>query len=103
MNNKRCHCVTPITQQITRILEALWQKPGIKTKYIFLVSQHYNSLWFAYLTASLLSGNTVCILGIRVLHWPNRVFELGVFRSCLYPSVFYYVPYLEPLPFPIVA
>lgn len=50
--NRKDAAVTPITQQITRILEALCQKPGMKTKYVFFISQHYNSLGFACLIFS---------------------------------------------------
>lgn len=52
--------------------------------------------------SQLLNESTLGILGI-VVHFYKRVFELGVYRICLYPLVFSCMPYLESLLFPTAA
>lgn len=44
MNQKNPPLTPPITQEITRVLAALCQEPGMKTKYIFLLISQYHSV-----------------------------------------------------------
>lgn len=69
-----------------RVLEALCQVPGMKTKYI-----SYITIVCALLDSQLLSGSTVDVLVIRVLHWSKRIFETGVCRFCLFVYLHYFL------------
>ena len=63
----------------------------------------YTTTGYGLLDSQLLDGSAIGILGITVLHWHKRVFELGVCRFRMYPLVFSCMPYLESLLFPTEA